>query len=242
MAQISLGLTVMLLATGGNPPEWLVYVGLWLGAGFVAWSENKRQSELQLMKKKIGNVYLLTEKVNKLRQLAGSFDSTVDLSGINLSALILSNASFSLFSSPKYFKPDLSKINLSRINLSGANFSGANFSGANLSGANLSGTNLSGTNLSEANLSGANLSGADLSGADLSGADLNNVEVVYANFNNTVGVSIELQQNLSKKGAEFRKGLQRAIDSTLWLISYFAPSVFVVENYDRQWENETRGG
>jgi hypothetical protein len=40
-AQVFVGLLVMLLLTGGNPPGFIVALSFCLGVGFVAWSENK---------------------------------------------------------------------------------------------------------------------------------------------------------------------------------------------------------
>ncbi len=42
-AQVALGLVVMLVVTGGNPPGWLVTTFFFLGIAFVAWREYKRQ-------------------------------------------------------------------------------------------------------------------------------------------------------------------------------------------------------
>jgi hypothetical protein len=43
--QVSIGLGLMLILTAGNPPGWLVSASFFVGIGFVAWSESKRQSE-----------------------------------------------------------------------------------------------------------------------------------------------------------------------------------------------------
>lgn len=52
-AQVSLGLIAMLVLTGGNPPGWIVSASFFLGIGFVAWSERKRQSKLEVDRKKL---------------------------------------------------------------------------------------------------------------------------------------------------------------------------------------------
>ncbi|MDJ0901567.1 MAG: hypothetical protein QNJ55_22445 [Xenococcus sp. MO_188.B8] len=44
---VALGLIVMLVVTGGNPPGWLVTAFFFLGIAFVAWREAIRQSELK---------------------------------------------------------------------------------------------------------------------------------------------------------------------------------------------------
>ena len=209
MSWVLLELIIVLVATKGNPPEWLIYSSFILGVIFVAWRENIRQSELELMKKKIGQIDLLFNEVNNLKQLINNNNNNpINLSGIDLSAVTFSSSSKDFFSAPRYFKADLSKINLSRTKLPKAKLKfvqliRADLSGADLSGTDLLGANLSGANLSGANLSGANLSGANLSGANLSGANLDNVKAEYAIFVNTVGINAELQKDLTKKGVRF---------------------------------------
>ncbi len=44
---VFVGLLLMLLLTGGNPPGWVVALSFFGGIGFVAWSENKRLTELE---------------------------------------------------------------------------------------------------------------------------------------------------------------------------------------------------
>jgi hypothetical protein len=50
--QVSIGLGLMLILTGGNPPGWLVSASFFVGIGFVALSESKRQSELEKSEEK----------------------------------------------------------------------------------------------------------------------------------------------------------------------------------------------
>ena len=52
-AQVSIGLIIMLVVTGGNPPGWLVSTSFFFGVGFVAWSENKRQSKFKNQNKNL---------------------------------------------------------------------------------------------------------------------------------------------------------------------------------------------
>ena len=194
MSWVLLELIIVLVATKGNPPEWLIYSSFILGVIFVAWRENIRQSELELMKKKIGQIDLLFNEVNNLKQLINNNNNNpINLSGIDLSAVTFSSSSKDFFSAPRYFKADLSKINLSRTKLPKAKLKFVQLIRADLSGADLSGTDLL----------GANLSGANLSGANLSGANLDNVKAEYAIFVNTVGINAELQKDLTKKGVRF---------------------------------------
>ncbi|MEM8720326.1 MAG: pentapeptide repeat-containing protein [Cyanobacteria bacterium P01_G01_bin.39] len=223
-AQVSIGLIIMLVATGGNPPGWLVATGFFSGVGFVAWSENKRQSELKSetqVKEDNKALFTLNKSVkawNFLRRL-GFYKfadlSDTDLSGANLFGANLSGANLSganLFganlsganlsaakrSAAKRSAAKRSDANLFAVNLSGANLSDANLSDAYLSNAYLFGANLSDANLSSANLSSANLSSANLSGVNLSGAIVN-----QARFNNNLGIDYELRQDLIKRGAIF---------------------------------------
>ena len=98
---------------------------------------------------------------------------------------------------------DLSGADLNHACLSDANLSATNLIGANLSGASIIGANLSGADLKRAVLSGANLSGSDLRYASLIGSDLR-----YANVENTLfrynqGISLEIRNDLVKRGAIF---------------------------------------
>lgn len=45
-AQVFVGLLVMLVLTGGNPPGWVVVLSFLTGIGFVAWSENQRLNRI----------------------------------------------------------------------------------------------------------------------------------------------------------------------------------------------------
>ena len=216
--QVSLGLIAMLVLTGGNPPGWMVSTSFFLGIGFVAWSENKRQSELEIIIQKEEVVSLA--KKNKSKSYAQKNLQDADLRGANLIDVYLRGANL--------IDADLIGADLSGADLSGADLIGANLSGANLRGANLRGahlwtadlscTNLRGTDLSYANLRyaylwitdlrGANLRGTDLSyanliGANMSGADLSTTIVYSAIFENNKGIDEESKNDLIERGAKF---------------------------------------
>ncbi|GET42036.1 pentapeptide repeat-containing protein [Microseira wollei] len=122
--------------------------------------------------------------------LLGANLSKVDLSGANLCRTNLRGA-------------DLTDADLSEANLSGAILSGADLSGAYLENADLSYTDLHRASLALANLGGADLCGANLRETNLSNANLSGANVKSAQFGNNPGLSQELKQNLSQRGAIF---------------------------------------
>ena len=148
--------------------------------------------------------------------LSGAYLSGAYLSGANLSGTDLSGADLfeANLSGTDLSGADLFEANLSGTDLSGADLIEANLRGANLRGADLSGANLSGANLIRVDLSGAYLSGAYLSGAYLRGADLSGVDfeksiVTNAKFSSSsLGMTIELKQELIEKGAIFEDSLE----------------------------------
>jgi uncharacterized protein YjbI with pentapeptide repeats len=222
--QVSIGLGLMLILTGGNPPGWLVSASFFVGIGFVAWSESKRQSELEKSKSTLSTE--LTKLINldryfqiaKLREGVTSWNQwreqnsqiRPNLRGAELNNAYLSYAnliradlSYAKLSDTKLNYANLIRVNLGGADLSGANLAYAKLNHANLIRANLSFANLWIANLSCANLSGANLSGADLRGADLRGADLSNAEVENTQFGNNEGIDKELKNDLIDRGAKF---------------------------------------
>ena len=122
--------------------------------------------------------------------LLGANLSKIDLSGANLCRCNLRGA-------------DLTDADLSEANLSGAILSGADLSGAYLENADLSYTDLHRASLALANLGGADLCGANLRDTNLSSANLSGAKVNSARFANNLGLSQELKQNLSQRGAFF---------------------------------------
>ena len=60
---VFLGILIMFLMTGGNPPGSVVVMSFVLGIGFVAWSENKRLSNAKARQK--AKVKSKQEQVNK---------------------------------------------------------------------------------------------------------------------------------------------------------------------------------
>ena len=207
--QVSLGLMVMLVLTGGNPPGWLVSASFFLGIGFVAWSESKRQHT------KINKETKFDDKWHPLREIFTHLGLSRNLSGRNLSGADLNfanlsgaNLNFANLIEAKLFRANLRRANLRRANLSGtdlnfANLSGADLNFANLSGADLSGADLSGANLSEAHLNYAKLSRANLSGTYLIDTDLIGAKVKGARFGNNLGISESMKNDLIKRGAIF---------------------------------------
>jgi uncharacterized protein YjbI with pentapeptide repeats len=122
--------------------------------------------------------------------LLGANLSKVDLSGANLCRSNLRGA-------------DLTDADLSEAKLSGAILSGADLSGAYLENADLSYTDLHRASLALANLGGADLCGANLRDTNLSSANLSGANVKSARFGNNPGLSPELKENLSQRGAIF---------------------------------------
>ena len=189
MAQVALGLIVMLVATGGNPPGWMVSASFILGVGFVALSEKKRQeklkSEIQIIE---NNNDILTlkkgVKVWNLRRRLG-FHKRANLYRANLKGANLKGA------------------NLKGVYLEGADLESANLRGACLRSANLEGAILNVANLEGASLESAYLVRAYLEDANLEGAILENADVEKAQFGNNLGINEELRQDLIKRGAKF---------------------------------------
>ncbi len=63
---VFLGVLIMLLITGGNPPGSVVVMSFVLGMGFVAWSENKRLSNAKARQKAKAKAKIKQEQVNKI--------------------------------------------------------------------------------------------------------------------------------------------------------------------------------
>ena len=123
-----------------------------------------------------------------------------NLLGANLSQVDLSGAN--LFRS-NFRGADLTDADLSEANLSAATLSGADLSGAYLENADLSYADWHRASLALANLGGVDLSGANLRDTNLSNANLSGAKVKSARFGNNPGLSPELKENLSHRGAIF---------------------------------------
>ncbi len=96
---VSLGLTAMLILTGGNPPGWMVSTSFFLGIGFVAWSEQKRQSELEVSEIKKAEKSRLVKAIKSQRQSEQNLQNAdlagADLESANLVRAILLDADLS---------------------------------------------------------------------------------------------------------------------------------------------------
>ena len=92
---------------------------------------------------------------------------------------------------------------LNDTDLSDADLKDADLSNSDLSCADLSNANLENANLENADLNCADLSGAKLSNANLTNADFSDAIVENAKFNNNLGISSELKQDLINRGAIF---------------------------------------
>lgn len=147
--------------------------------------------------------------------LSGSNLRFANLSGADLSGAVMSGADFKYtnlsdvdlssvdLSGAKLGGADLGGFNLSGADLSGAELNGADLSGADLRGADLSGADLSNADLSRADLRGADLSGAKLNGAylsgvDLSDADLSEADLAEANFENCIGLTLDMVKSVMR--------------------------------------------
>ena len=203
IAQVFLGLIVMLMATGGNPPGWMVSASFILGVGFVALSERKRQSKLEVQIEN-DERYRLIQTIKKKRQpgqnLQNAYLRGAILTGAILTGAILSGANLE---SAKLESANLKGANLKRAYLSHADLSYANLYLAdlvgvylrdtNLIGINFIGSNLRYANLIDANLIDANLRDANLIDANLRDANLKRVQALATNFANAdlTGACIE---------------------------------------------------
>ena len=204
-AQVSIGLIIMLLATGGNPPGWLVSTSFFFGVSFVAWSENKRQSEFESQRKNYSNNSQEYKPLNiSLKETKVSFSASLqdNRSVIDYDYLIdywlkvkvtseTSDKPINISKRQRYDQDQYHRLQEGvdvwnhwkqknpdiKPTLKNADFSGANLSGVNLKDADLSGANLNNTNLSSADLHNASLWNANLRGANLEGADLNGADL-----------------------------------------------------------------
>jgi hypothetical protein len=131
--------------------------------------------------------------LNPLTDLAGGDLTATNLSGINLNSANLKEVNLR--------GADLTDTDLSEANLQYAKLNGADLSGAYLEGANLSYASLQSASLALANLIGVNLVGANLTATNLQNASLAQVQVTNAIFQNNIGLTADLQQQLQLKGA-----------------------------------------
>jgi hypothetical protein len=182
-ALVCLVFIIMLLVTGGNPPEDVVGITFCLTVVLVAWAEGKRknsavtQKQLALLRKNV-------DVWNTWRFRNSSVE--INLSGVNLHGADLRGA-------------DLRGANLRRADFRGADLSEANLSKSDLSKANFAEAVLFKTNFNEANLYKVNFSEADLYKAALDKA-----KVQKALFSNNVGLTDKEKAALKERGAFFQ--------------------------------------
>jgi uncharacterized protein YjbI with pentapeptide repeats len=160
---VFVGLLLMLLLTGGNPPGFVVDLSFSLGVAFVAWSEKQRLTNQQTP------------------NISGGGLSRVGLNYNNLPPFRLRRSKL-ILNTMKVNRHDQNSASLIRINLNDYNLSSVNLDGLDLSSADLIGTNLNGASLRCANLNGASLRGATLIGTNLSGATLRCASLSSANL------------------------------------------------------------
>lgn len=131
--------------------------------------------------------------LNPLEDLAGG-----NFLGANLNGIALNGANLhrSHFRGAILTDADLSEANLSYAKLNGADLSGVYLENANLSYADLHNASLALGNAIAANFTGANLVGANLSNTNFSGA-----MVSQAIFGENSGLSDEVKQSLTERGA-----------------------------------------
>lgn len=164
------------------------------------------QSESYLQLQKLIDK-VLNANTNQFLELAkiASFNPNTDFAGANLLGVQLNEL-------------NLSEINLERANLRGAILTDTDLSSAQLSlaifrGADLSGAFLENSNLSYADLQKSSLALANLIGTNLTKANLRETNITQSNFTqaivsnaqffNNLGISKELYQELTERGAIF---------------------------------------
>jgi uncharacterized protein YjbI with pentapeptide repeats len=205
-AQVFIGLMVMLLLTGGNPPGFIVALSFCLGVGFVAWNEKERLLESKTTFQKFDSEEKRTTFVQLLIQEHLPKDihpnkQAVLRRKINLlSSQIPSRQKLQeLIQLVVEAKTDdfVELIKIADLNwtedLTGADLKELNLVYIFLSGADLRYTNLSNTNLNHANFKFAILSGANLSGADLSNANLDAANLKDADLSDTKLIATNLR-------------------------------------------------
>lgn len=182
-AQVSAGLIVMLIVTGGNPPGWLVSTSFLFGVGFVAWSENKRQ--INLFKHKTPSIPTEANISHTISPSTDNHNIQTEMDAQHLKILQKGVEVWNKWRKDNfYIQPDLSHADLSNanLNLKGVKLNNTNLSNTNLSSVFIGDADLSGANFNNANLSNANLTNANLSYADLRGANLTKVQALATNF------------------------------------------------------------
>ncbi|MGK7876595.1 MAG: pentapeptide repeat-containing protein [Xenococcaceae cyanobacterium] len=223
-AQVFVGLVVMLLLTGGNPPGFIVALSFCLGVGFVAWSEKKRLEESK--ETKLGASY---ERLDPKGQGADTYFSLSDAEvllpqNISSNKLAVLRRSIALFSPTFKSLEELQNLiqrvaeaetddflELAKIaslnpaeDFAEADLRGTNLRYVKLSHANLNRANLSDTLLDHADLVSVNLSDANLSNASLVNADLSGAQVKNARFGYNSGISEAMRRDLIQRGAIFQ--------------------------------------
>lgn len=218
---------VMLVLTGGKPPDWIISSTFLLTSGLVFLAEIKRELffSQQLNPKDIPPPLRPTELKTPFSEPSQDvpihflykgrvkdWNAWVD-ANVERANLREANLRYSALSGANLSGANLSYANLERAFLKGANLSAANLERAflreaNLNEANLSGTNLEGANLSHANLRGTNLEGAILSHANLSrtnleGAILKDANVKNVLFGKGIGLTNSEKRDLIQRGAIF---------------------------------------
>lgn len=150
---------------------------------------------------------IVTAKTHNFRELCqmANLNPAMDFIGGNLRGTTFNSCDFS---GANLYRVNFRGANLNDADFSDANLSSAKFGGADLSGAFLGNADLSNVDLHRAsialaNLSGANLRGANLWETNLTNANLSGTDVTGARFRDNSGVSEEMKENLSQRGAIF---------------------------------------
>ena len=186
-AQVSTGLIVMLIITGGNPPGWLVSTSFLFGVGFVAWSENKRQ--INFFKHKTPSIPAGGDASHTVSPstitMNGDRNIQIEMNAQHLQILRQGVEAWNQWRKKNpLILPNLESANLESTNLYGANLYYANLYYASLSSADLEGADLKSADLEGADLKSTDLKSADLEGADLKSANLYNADLSNANLYN----------------------------------------------------------
>jgi len=225
-AQVGAGFLVMLLLTGGQPPDYIVALSFVAGVVFVAWSEYKRltkpnmplsttEHSEQIQEDKIKRILEEDrENFSELVKTAG-LDPAEDFAGANLAEIngVGCNMRSFNFSDADLSEADLSRADLReaklmnakliRAKLIRADLSRADLTKAQLMDADFSYADIRNAILEEADLINTNLCDADLREANLTEANLNGANVENARFGNNAGLSEAMKADLRERGAIF---------------------------------------
>jgi len=170
-AQVGAGFLVMLLLTGGQPLAYTVGLSFVGGVAFVAWSEHKRLTKLNIP------LSATTSALSEL-PIEDQIKSIIETEKDTFSELVKTAG----------LDPaeDFAGANLVGVNGVGCHLSSFNFSGTDLSEADLSRADMKYANLMNAKLIRAKLIRADLSRADLTKAQLMDADFSYADIRNAI--------------------------------------------------------